>query len=144
LLLRFLNDPYFKRASPKSTGTEYFSDTWLAAHLKSMYKPEDVQATLTQLTALTIADAIRSDAPECKRIVLCGGGVHNDFLYYQLKHALPGCRIDSTQALGVDPDYLEAIMFGWFAQQTIQNNPVDLTQITGTNKPTILGSIYPK
>lgn len=144
LLARFLDDPFFKLTSPKSTGTEYFSDTWLAARLEATYKPEDVQATLTQLTALTIADAIRFDAPECKRILLCGGGVRNDFLFQQLKQILPEYQIESTQALGVDPDYLEAIMFGWLAQQAIQNKPVDLTQITGAHKPTILGSIYPK
>lgn len=144
LLARLLSDSYFKQVAPKSIGTEYFSDTWLATHLEATYKPEDVQATLTQFTAVTIADAIRSDAPECQRVFLCGGGVHNDLLYHQLQHALPSCSINSTQALGVNPDYLEAIMFGWLAQQTIQNNPVDLTQITGTNKPTILGAIYPK
>ncbi len=144
MLKRLLDDPYFKQTSPKSIGTEYFSDVWLSAYLESDYLPEDVQATLASLTALSIASAIKADAPECKRIALCGGGVHNHFLSQQLKYALPEYCIDSTQALGVNPDYLEAIMFGWFAQQTIQNKTVDLTQITGANKSAILGVIYPK
>ena len=144
LLECLLDDPYFKQASPKSIGIEYFSYDWLSVYLKSDYLPEDVQATLVSLTALSIADAIKSDAPECKRLALCGGGVHNHFLSEQLKQALPECNIDSTKALGVDPDYLEAMMFAWFAQQTIQKRTVDLTQITGANKPTILGAIYPK
>lgn len=142
LLERLLDDPYFKQASPKSIGIEYFSDDWLSSYLESNYLPEDVQATLVSLTTLSIADAIKSDAPECARVALCGGGVHNTFLFEQLKQALPECNIDSTQAFGVDPDYLEAMMFAWFAQQTIQNKTVDLTQITGANKPGIFGAIY--
>jgi anhydro-N-acetylmuramic acid kinase len=142
LLKRLLDDPYFKQASPKSIGIEYFSDDWLSAYLEPSYSPEDVQATLVSLTASSIADAIRSNAPECKRVALCGGGVHNKFLLEQVKQALPECNIDSTQAFGVDPDYLEAMMFAWFAQQTIRNKTVDLTQITGANKPSILGAIY--
>tara|TARA_R110002126_G_scaffold273866_1_gene418667 strand:+ start:206838 stop:207926 length:1089 start_codon:yes stop_codon:yes gene_type:complete len=141
---RLLHDAYFKQASPKSIGTEYFSEAWLSAHLELGYLPEDVQATLASVTAISIAHAIQADAPECTRIALCGGGAHNHFLFQQLKQILPLCSIESTQTYGVDPDYLEAIMFGWFAQQTIQNKAVDLTQITGSNKPVILGSIYPR
>ncbi|MDF1683284.1 MAG: anhydro-N-acetylmuramic acid kinase [Legionellaceae bacterium] len=144
LLERLLEDSYFKKASPKSIGTEYFSEAWLLTYLESSYLPEDVQATLAKLTAISIANAIKVGAPECHRIALCGGGVHNDFLSQQLKQALPTYSIDSTEAFGVDPDYLEAIMFGWFAKQAIQNKIVDMTQITGAHKPTILGSIYPK
>jgi anhydro-N-acetylmuramic acid kinase len=144
LLSRLLDDAYFKQISPKSIGTEYFSEAWLSIYLESDYLPEDVQATLASVTAISIAHAIQADAPECTRIALCGGGVHNHFLCQQLKQILPQCSIESTQTYGVDPDYLEAIMFGWFAQQTILNNAVNLTQITGAIKPTILGSIYPK
>jgi len=142
LLKHLLDDSYFKQASPKSIGIEYFSYDWLSSYLEPNYLPEDVQATLVSLTAVSIADAIKADAPECKRVALCGGGVHNKFLCEQLKQALPLCWVDSTKALGVDPDYLEAMMFAWFAQQTIQNKIIDLTQITGASKPAVLGAIY--
>ncbi len=144
LLQRLLADPYFEQTPPKSIVIEYFSDHWLSTYLESNYLPEDVQATLVSLTALSIAHAIRLNAPECKRVTLCGGGIHNYFLYTQLKQALPECYISSTKELGVDPDYLEAMMFAWFAQQTIQNKTVNLTQITGAKQSTILGVIYPK
>lgn len=144
LLKRLLDDPYFKQASPKSIGIEYFSEHWLSSYLESDYLSEDVQATLVSLTALSIANAMRLDAPECKRVALCGGGVHNTCLLKQLKQALPEYTIESTQAFGVDPDYLEAMMFAWFAQQTMQNKAIDLTQITGSKKTSILGAIYSK
>jgi len=142
LLKRLKKDPFFKKRPPKSIGVEYFSDTWLSAYLEPDYLPEDVQATLVSLTALSIADAIQTDAPDCRRIALCGGGVHNHFLLTQLKQALPECCVDSTKAFGIDPDYLEAMMFAWFAQQTVQNKTLDLTHITGAIKPVILGVIY--
>jgi anhydro-N-acetylmuramic acid kinase len=100
------------------------------------------RAFLFPIHALSIADAIKADAPECRHIALCGGGVHNKFLGEQLKQALPECRVDGTQALGVDPDYLEAMMFAWFAGQTIEGKAVDLTHITGASKPAVLGVIY--
>lgn len=144
LLKHLLTDAYFKQASPKSIGTEYFSYDWLSAYLEPDYLPEDVQATLLSLTAASIATVIKTEAPECKRVALCGGGVHNTFLCEQLKQALPQCWVDSTKAFGVDPDYLEAMMFAWFAQQTIQNKTIDLTRITGANKAAVLGAVYSK
>lgn len=144
LLKRLLNDAYFKQASPKSIGAEYFSYAWLSDYLESDYSPVDVQATLLRLTALSIAEAIKTDDPACKRVALCGGGAHNHALCQYLEETLPECKIDSTKALGFDPDYLEAMMFAWFAQQTIEGKAVDLTHITGASKPSILGVIYSK
>jgi len=143
LLLQLLADPYFKQVVPKSIGKEYFSDRWLSAYLKSDYLPEDVQATLVSLTALSITDAIKADPSACRRVALCGGGTQNKVLCEHLKQALPEYSFVSTEALGVDPNYLEAMMFAWFAQQTIEGKLIDLTQITGASKPAILGVIYP-
>ncbi len=142
LLKALLSDAYFSKLAPKSIDKGYYSLNWLEQYLQSDYKIEDIQATLLHFTAHSIADAIKTTASDCKQVLLCGGGAHNQALIKALAVYLPAYRIDTTDVFDVSPDYLEAMMFAWFAEQTLNHNPLDLTQITGASKSTILGAIY--
>lgn len=136
-------DSYFHRMPPKSIGKEYFSLAWLKSSLNSNYAPNDVQATLAALTVRCISDALKQSNFNPKQLFVCGGGVHNKVLLTMLSHELPTIRVTSTQVMGADPDYIEAMMFAWLAEKTINSCPIDLTQITGAKKATMLGAIYP-
>ncbi|MDF1646924.1 MAG: anhydro-N-acetylmuramic acid kinase [Legionellaceae bacterium] len=137
-----LDDTFFKKTVPKSIDKAYYSLSWIQKFFTPKHKPEDVQATLLHLTAYSIADAIKISAPECKQVLLCGGGAHNHVLTQVIKTYLPGYQVNTTELFDVSPDYLEAMMFAWFAQQTLQHQALDLTQITGASKPAILGAVY--
>jgi anhydro-N-acetylmuramic acid kinase len=143
LLKKLLADDFFKKRGPKSIDKAYYSLNWLEQHLDAGYQPEDIQATLLHLTAHSIADTIKAEASDAKQILLCGGGVHNVALKQALINYLPNQAINTTQAFDINPDYLEAMMFAWLAEQAILKQPVDLTQITGSNKPSIMGVIHP-
>ena len=136
LLEKLMSDPYFKLPSPKSTGKEYFNLSWLDSFLSDDLKPEDVQATLLELTARTISKA----TPDNKQVVLCGGGVNNSALVNALVTRHP--KLKTTEYLGIAPQWVEAAGFAWLAKQTIEKNPVNLTHITGAKQPTILGGTY--
>ncbi len=135
-------EPYFHTLPPKSTGVDYFSLAWLETHCDlKKYLPEDVQASLCYLTAMTICDAIVKIAPETARILVCGGGVHNAYLMNLLVENAP-CVVQSTADFGLHPDHVEAIAFAWLAKQTIQQKAGNLQAVTGAKHPVILGGIY--
>lgn len=149
LLDALLADPYFKLTAPKSLGKEYFSTDWLAKHLKKHdVPPEDVQATLLVLTARTIADDVKSNLRPTKNavlsIILCGGGAHNKTLNEALKKELPELEINTSQTLGVNPDFIEAMMFAWLAEKALNQVPLDFKSITGAKKIAVYGAIYAK
>ncbi len=136
-------DYYFKTPPPKSTGKEYFSLPWIYQYFDAFsYKAEDIQATLCSLTATTICDAIKKHAPASERILLCGGGVHNELLSELIGKNLD-CPVESTEKYGAHPDHVEAMAFAWLARQTINNLPGNLKEVTGANNAVILGGIYP-
>lgn len=143
LLTEMLLDPYFQQTAPKSLGKEYFSHHWLTAKLHGNEAPEDVQATLLELTAMTIAQAVSQHVSKPSKVVLCGGGVHNRTLHHAIQRHLSDYQVVSSAFLGVDPDFIEAMMFAWFAEKTIQNKSVDMAALTGATKPVVLGVIYP-
>lgn len=143
LLTTFKDDDYFRLSPPKSTGKEYFSPAWLQQKL-SLYKhlkAEDIQATLAQLSADSISDAISRYAPGTEQILVCGGGVHNRQLLKLLQQNLDSPVI-STIELGIDPDHVEACAFAWLARQTLNNLPGNLCSVTGAQSPVVLGGIY--
>lgn len=144
LLKTLLDDDFFKLPPPKSTGTEYFNSEWLTKKLMgfSELKAEDVQASLTALTAKTVADAIQTYSPQTDEMIICGGGVHNDFLVKQLKQGLPDIEINSSAKYGLDPDYIEATAFAWLAKQTMEHKAGNLTEVTGARHAVILGGVY--
>lgn len=144
LLSALKSDAYFQLAPPKSTGKEYFSTQWLQQKLQlfSNIKAEDVQATLCQLTADSIAEAIRQHAADSQQVLVCGGGAHNRQLLKQLQQQLTA-EVVSTASVGIDPDHVEAIAFAWLARQTLNKLPGNLCSVTGASSPALLGGIYP-
>ncbi|MEJ2142935.1 MAG: anhydro-N-acetylmuramic acid kinase [Gammaproteobacteria bacterium] len=145
LLERMLNEPYFARTAPKSTGREYFNHQWLTELLKSFpnLAAQDIQATLCELTAQTICDAIICSMPSAKRVLICGGGVHNTALMNRLDELLIEQQVASTEIDNIDPDWVEAMAFAWLAKQTLENKPGNLPEVTGARHPVVLGAIYP-
>lgn len=143
LLTALLNDPFTRLNAPKSIGKEYYSLSWLQSYLKQEAKPVDVQKTLLAFTAQSIAEAIMQAKQSVQALFLCGGGTHNRALHYMIQSLLPEIAVKSVAEQGVSPDYLEAMLFAWLAAQTIQHKPIDLTAITGSRRPAILGAIYP-
>lgn len=146
LLEQLLADPYFAAPPPKSTGREHFNLEWLQGHLKRLAAPPadaDVQATLVQLTAGTIATAIRRFLPDTQEAYVCGGGAHNRALMAALADNLSGIRVATTEALGLPPDWVEAAAFAWLAHQTLQGQPGNVPAVTGARRAVILGGIYP-
>jgi anhydro-N-acetylmuramic acid kinase len=143
LLQQLLDDPYFSQQPPKSTGTEYFNLPWLAARLPNpVPAPEDVQYTLAELTARTVADAIRAEGFERAELLVCGGGVHNRFLLERLRCQLPESAIASTAEYGLDPDWIEAMAFAWLAKRTLAGQSGNLPSVTGAARAVPLGAIY--
>jgi len=144
LLAQLLADPWFAQPPPKSTGREQFHLDWLQARLGPASRaPEDVQATLLELTAATIADALRATQSGTARVLACGGGVHNPRLLQRIAARLPGVVVESTAAHGVDPDFVEAMGFAWLARQTLASRPGNLPTVTGARGARILGAIHP-
>jgi anhydro-N-acetylmuramic acid kinase len=143
LLAELLSDPYFALPAPKSTGTQYFSLHWLKRALatRPQADPACVQASLLALTVQSIARATRENAPQTRRMLVCGGGVHNRSLMQSLGDTLE-IPIESTAAYGIDPQWMEAIAFAWLARQTLENRPGNLPSVTGAAGPRILGAIH--
>lgn len=144
LLADMLADPWFALPPPKSTGRDQFHLGWLDARLDDCTaSAEDVQATLCELTAATVADALRGTQPATSRLMVCGGGVHNPILMARLAARLPGMRVESTAAHGLDPDFVEAMAFAWLARETIEGRPGNRPEVTGARGPRVLGAIHP-
>lgn len=142
LLSRLLDDPYFARPAPKSTGREYFHLRWLEQQ-SPQGTPKDIQATLLELTVESIARAIETHAPASDELFVCGGGALNGFLMQRLALRLTPLRIATTTELGIDPEWVEAAAFAWLARQTLAGHPGNLPEVTGARQPVILGAIYP-
>ena len=143
LLARLRTEPWFALPPPKSTGREQFHLAWLESHLgDSPRRAQDVQATLLELTAASIADALHATQPDTARVLACGGGVHNPRLLAAIAARLPGMVVESTAAHGVDPDFVEAMGFAWLARQTLARRPGNLPAVTGARGPRILGAIF--
>jgi len=145
LLEALLSHPFFAQQPPKSTGRESFNQAWLNENLKKLgqaFDPADVQATLLELTAISIARSILSLSKTKKEVYVCGGGAYNTQLMQRLSLHLD-CHAASTENLGVAPEWIEAMAFAWLAQQTLQHKPGNLCAVTGAKRPVILGGIYP-
>ncbi len=144
LLEQLRADPWFGLPPPKSTGREQFHLDWVGARLPEGQVPAaDVQATLLELTAATVTDALLRHQPETRRLLVGGGGVRNPVLMARLAARLPGVVVESTQAHGLDPDYLEAMGFAWLAAEALAGRPANLPAVTGARGPRILGAIHP-
>jgi len=143
LLSALLADAYFSRTPPKSTGREVFNLDWLATRLQGNELPRDVQATLAELTARTIAAALTGQLPRPPdEIYLCGGGAHNSDLLARLQRHVGQIPVSTTTKLGLDPDWVEAAAFAWLAHQALAGHPGNLPSVTGARRAVVLGGIY--
>jgi anhydro-N-acetylmuramic acid kinase len=144
LLERFLNEPFFAKSPPKSTGRDLFNLPWLYGQLAGLtMAPVDVQATLTELTAQTCAQCVRNDAPSARTLIVCGGGAFNEDLMRRLQDALPTAQVTRSSEYGLPPWQVEATAFAWIARQTVNRKTGSLESVTGARGARILGAIYP-
>ena len=145
LLARLRADPYFALPPPKSTGRDLFHLQWLDQRLAEHGRdgsgppaPVDVQATLAELTAVSIADAASDFAAE--ELFVCGGGARNGWLMRRLAALLPACPVATTATLGIDPQSVEALAFAWLAARRLNDQPGNLPSVTGARGPRTLGA----
>lgn len=144
LIKSMLNDDYFLKDHPKSTGPDYFNLRWVYSYLKKIdcdLNPADVQATLTELTILSLLTSLKTLKAEDYKVYFCGGGIHNEFMMTRMSTKL-NQDVRTTNDLGVDPDFLEAICFAWLAAKRLDNIKFNLKEITGSKGTVFLGRIY--
>ena len=151
LLNQLIEHPFFARTYPKSTGREDFNLVWLqnelqkfdqaSAHIR--YSSADVQATLTELTAMSASMQINMfiNAHENSSVYVCGGGALNDYLMTRLQAHLPHCTVETTASLGLNPAWVEAVAFAWLARQTLMGESGNLPAVTGASKGVVLGQV---
>jgi anhydro-N-acetylmuramic acid kinase len=143
LLDAMLADSYFALPPPKSTGREHFHLNWLATHPRlAAVSVADVQATLLELTARSVAAAIDEHAPTAEDVLACGGGTHNGAMMRRLSELLTPRTVGSIAEFGIDPDFIEASAFAWLARQRLLGLPGNLPTVTGAKGPRVLGAIY--
>lgn len=146
LLHDLLSHDFLRMSPPKSAGREQFNLAYLYAALSklpSTIKPEDVQATLLEFTALSLCQSIKQECAGAQEVYICGGGIHNEALVNRIKVGLTPTPVYSTSNLGIDPDWMEALAFAWLARQTVHQLPGNLPEATGARGPRILGAIHP-
>ena len=143
LLNAMLRDEYFNKFPPKSTGREYFNETWFANHLPifNSIKDEDIQRTLLELTAQTISNDVKNSDTEL--LIVCGGGVKNGLLMQRITE-LCAIKVMSSDKFGVSSEFMEAMAFAWLAYKRVHKEVVKLSSVTGTSKDSILGGMYEK
>lgn len=144
LLHELLADPYFARPPPKSTGRESFNLDWLhraSGNIDSL-DPADVQRSLLELSARTIADAIEAHGPGAEEVILCGGGARNSALRARLQALLAPRRVTDTNDYGIAPDWIEASAMAWLAMRAMAGLPGNLPSVTGAREAVVLGGIY--
>ena len=143
LLGRLLQEPYFALPPPKSTGRDHFNEVWLRARLGDALEPRSVQATLLELTARSIAEAVGRHCPATARVIACGGGTGNSALMARLGELLRPVELETSDRHGIHPQLVEATAFAWLARQTLRNEPGNLPSVTGARGPRVLGAVYP-
>jgi anhydro-N-acetylmuramic acid kinase len=143
LLDKLLAMPFFSLPPPKSAGREIFNLAWLESCLSGDELPADVAATVLQLTVASIAGSISDHFPRVTEVYLCGGGARNGALVARMRTAMSGKKVELTDSLGVDVDWLEAFAFAWLAKQVLHGMPASLPSVTGARGTRLLGAIYP-
>ena len=146
LLATLLNEPFLHHAPPKSTGRDLFNPAWLAQHIPSStdLPAVDVQATLTEYTALACANDVQRHANEATTLIVCGGGALNGHLMGRLAWHLPHLQVISSETQGLPPLQVEATAFAWLAFKTMRRETASLPSVTGARGARVLGAIYPR
>lgn len=141
LLERLLSEPYYARPAPKTTGKELFHPGYVRAAGLDGLPADDVLATLTQLTARTVADAVRSvDATE---VIASGGGTRNPVLMAMVRDRLPGVAVRTSDELGLPSAAKEAYAFAVLGFLTAHGLAGTEPVSTGARHPSVLGSVTP-
>jgi len=146
LLARLLDEPFFMQKPPKSTGRDLFNPSWLEARLRQQAdpaRPQDVQATLTALTAQVCARELLRHLPEATELLVCGGGALNAELMRQLQAAAPSVRVLASDERGLPALQVEATAFAWLAWCWFERRPASLSEVTGARAARVLGALYP-
>lgn len=145
LLSRMMQHPYLDKTGPRSTGKEAFNLKWLTSCYPAVESmdAQSVQATLSQFTAMTIAQSLKRCELEISEVYICGGGAYNEDLMRRLHREITPIKLDTTSALGLDPDWVEAAAFAWLARQTLTGQAGNAALVTGAGGPRVLGGIYP-
>jgi anhydro-N-acetylmuramic acid kinase len=145
LLQRMRAEPYFRRMPPKSTGRDLFNRAWLERQLQGFESaaPQDVQATVTELTAAACAADVLRHEPKLARLIVCGGGALNTHLMQRLQALLPGAAVASSTEAGLPPLQVEATAFAWLARKTVRREKLELQSTTGASGARVLGCVYP-
>ena len=141
LLGRLVLDPYFSKPFPKSTGPDYFNLSWLSSHLNGE-TAEDVQATLLELTVVSIANELNQVGDLGGDIYVCGGGAHNKLLIKRLQQSLPSYHVLSTDSLGIPADWVEATGFAWLGYCRLLEKASNLPSVTGASDSISLGEVF--
>jgi anhydro-N-acetylmuramic acid kinase len=145
LLATLMAETFLQRSPPKSTGRDLFNPAWLQARLPADYlQPQDVQATLTEFTAMTCAHDVQRHGTEARELIVCGGGALNGQLMRRLSHHLPGVQVVGSELRGLPPLQVEAAAFAWLAAKTIRRETSSLPSVTGAQGARVLGAIYPR
>ena len=151
LLHILLNEPYFSLPMPKSTGRDLFNLNWLLNKISlCVSKPsaEDIQATLVALTAKTVVSSLFTYLPDCRELIVCGGGTKNLFLLERIsricKEHLASFALLTSEELGLDSQTIEGMAFAWLAWCFYNNTPSNIPEVTGAKGPRVLGSLHRK
>ena len=142
LLSALLEHDYFSRPLPKSTGLEEFNLDWLSTYLIGNERPEDVQATLVELTVESISQSIKNNVPATDAVYLCGGGANNEYLINQLDNRLTPLPLYASDRLGLPVDWVEAVAFAWLAKERLKNRATNCPEVTGSSRELALGAVY--
>ena len=143
LLDAMMREPFLRQAPPKSTGRDLFGSDWLAGKLRAEYQAADVQRSLLEFTAESLALALESWCMGAQELVLCGGGARNAALRARLTERLPALRIGVSDDKGIAAEHVEALAFSWLARRTMRGEPGNIPEVTGAAGARILGAIYP-
>jgi len=145
LLEAMLSDEYFGIPPPKTTGRERFGAQFLLRHgdRLSRLSVEDGSATLTELTAITIAHAIEAAGMAGARTIASGGGAHNTALFARLSERLPNARVELSDTMGIPADAKEAMFFALLGYETLRGRIANLPRATGAERAVPLGAIAP-
>jgi anhydro-N-acetylmuramic acid kinase len=145
LLATLMAETFLQRSPPKSTGRDLFNPAWLQARLPAdNLMPQDVQATLTEFTAMACVHDVQRHATEARELIVCGGGALNGQLMSRLGHHLPGVQVVGSELRGLPPLQVEAAAFAWLAAKTIRRKTSSLPSVTGAQGARVLGAIYPR
>jgi anhydro-N-acetylmuramic acid kinase len=145
LLNAILDDPWFRRPPPKSTGREYFNLLWVEEMLGKYSlasDPQDIQATLCEVTAMSISKALKLSDDPLQQTYICGGGAHNEYLMERLQQLSPETSLIASEVQGIPADWVEACAFAWLARAHHNGIPGNIPAVTGATKPCVLGTAH--